>query len=86
LKVVEYSPFQEGKVLFGAWVEIENDKGQQKRFRIVGYDEIFDTKDYISVDSPMARALMKKEVGDQAVVKTDAGEFVWRVIKIEYQK
>ena len=86
LKVIDYSPFQEGKVLFGAWVEIENNKGQQKRFRIVGYDEIFDTKDYISIDSPMARALMKKEVGDEVVVKTDAGEFAWRVIKIEYQK
>jgi len=86
LKVVDYSPFQEGKVLFGAWVEIENNKGQQKRFRIVGYDEIFDTKDYISIDSPMARALIKKEVGDEVFVKTDAGEFAWRVIKIEYQK
>ena len=86
LKVVEYSPFQEGKVLFGAWVEIENSKGLKKRFRIVGYDEIFDTKDYISIDSPMAIALMKKEVGDEAVVKTEAGEFVWKVTKIEYQK
>ena len=86
LKVVNYSPFQEGKVLFGAWVEIENDKGQSKRFRIVGYDEIFDTKDYISIDSPMAVALMKKQVGDEVVVKTNAGEFVWRVVKIEYQQ
>lgn len=86
LKVVNYAPFQEGKVLFGAWVEIENDKGIQKRFRIVGADEILDTKDYISMDSPMARALMKKEVGDKVVVKTMAGDFVWRVIKIEYQK
>jgi transcription elongation factor GreB len=86
LKVVHYSPFQEGKVLFGAWVEIENESGQQKRFRIVGYDEIFDTKDYISIDSPMARALMKKEVGDEAVVKTDAGEFAWHVTRIEYVK
>jgi len=86
LKVVNYSPFQDGKILFGAWVEIENDKGEQKRFRIVGYDEIFDTKDYISIDSPMAMALMKKGVGDEAVVKTDAGEFVWHVTKIEYQK
>jgi len=86
LKVVNYSSFQEGKVLFGAWVEIENDKGDKKRFRVVGYDEIFDTKDYISIDSPMARALMKKEVGDVAIVKTDAGEFAWRVTKIEYQK
>jgi transcription elongation factor GreB len=86
LKVVNYSPFQDGKILFGAWVEIENDKGEKKRFRIVGYDEIFDTKDYISIDSPMGSALMKKEVGDTAVVKTEAGEFVWRVTKIEYQK
>jgi transcription elongation factor GreB len=86
LKVVNYSPFQEGKILFGAWVEIRNDEGEQKRFRIVGYNEIFDTKDYISIDSPMAHALMKKEVGDEAVVKTNAGEFVWYVTKIEYQK
>jgi transcription elongation factor GreB len=86
LKVVSYSPFQEGKVLFGAWVEIENNKGQQKRFRIVGYDEIFNTKDYISMDSPMAHALINKKVGDEAIVKTSAGEFVWRVTKIEYQK
>lgn len=86
LKVVDYSPFQEGKVLFGAWIEIENDKGERKRFRIVGSDEISDSKDYISMDSPMARALMKKEVGDQVVVKAGAGEFVWRVTRIEYQK
>lgn len=86
LKVVTYSPFQEGKVMFGAWVEVENNKGERKRFRIVGYDEIFDTRDYISIDSPMARALLKKEAGDEAVVKTGAGEFVWRIVRIEYQK
>ncbi|HYG02736.1 MAG TPA: transcription elongation factor GreB [Chryseosolibacter sp.] len=86
LKVVQYSTFQEGKVLFGAWVEIQNQRGDQKRFRIVGYDEIFDTKDYISIDSPMAQALMRKEVGDEAVVKTGAGEFAWRIAKIEYTK
>ena len=86
IKVVDYSPVQEGKVFFGAWVEIENDEGETKRFRIVGYDEIFDTKDYISIDSPMARALLKKEVDDEAVVKTEAGEFVWYITAIEYQK
>lgn len=47
--------------LFGAWVEIENDDGVTHRFRIVGYDEIFGSKDYISIDSPMARALLKKK-------------------------
>jgi len=86
LKVVHYTPFQEGKVMFGAWVEIENDKGMKKRLRIVGYDEIFDTKDYISVDSPMAQALVNKVVGDEVVVQTVAGKFVWKLTKIEYQK
>jgi len=86
LKVVEYSPFQEGKVMFGAWVEIENDKGKKIRFRIVGAEEIIGAKDYISMDSPMAQALLKKEVGDEVVVKTTSGEFNWRVMKIEYQK
>jgi transcription elongation factor GreB len=86
LKVVSYSPFREGKVMFGAWVEIENDKGLRKRFRIVGSEELIGAKDYISIDSPMAQALEKKEVGETAVVKTGAGEFAWRIMKIEYQK
>ena len=85
LKVVNYSPFQEGKVMFGAWVEIENDKGKHIRFRIVGSEEIINTKDYISMDSPMALALVNKKVGDEATVQTGAGAFVWRVRKIEYQ-
>ena len=54
--------------------EIENDDGDIRKFRIVGYDEIFGRKDYISIDSPMARALLKKEVGDLAVVNTPGGE------------
>lgn len=86
LKVVSYSPFQEGKVMFGAWVEVQNPKGMKMRFRIVGSDEIINMKDHISMDSPMAHALMNKEVGDEATVQTGAGQFVWKVLKIEYQK
>ena len=72
--------------MFGAWVEIENAKGKRIRFRIVGSEEIINIKEYISIDSPMAQALMKEEVGDEAVVRTAAGEFVWRITKIEYPK
>ena len=91
LKVVHYAPFQEGKVMFGAWVEIESRslsgvKGLKKRLRIVGGEELIGATDYISMDSPMALALLKKEVGDEVIVKTGAGEFVWRIRKIEYQK
>ena len=64
LKVVDYSPEQEGRVFFGAWVEIENEEGKTLRLQLVGYDEIFARKDCISIDSPMARALIKKQVDD----------------------
>ncbi|MDP5146390.1 transcription elongation factor GreB [Shewanella sp. ULN5] len=84
LKIVDYAPEQEGKVFFGAWVEVENDDGQQLTFRIVGYDEIFGRKGYISIDSPMARALLKKQVDDEAVVSTPEGEKCWYINKIFY--
>ena len=86
IRVVEYAPEQEGRVFFGAWVVIENEAGDRKRFRIVGYDEIYERKDYISIDSPMARALLKKEVGDEFVVQTPTGEMLWWVEEIEYPK
>jgi len=85
LKIVEYHAQQEGKVFFGAWVEVENEEGKTLTFRIVGYDEIFDRKDYISIDSPMARALLKKEVGDEAEVKTEAGHTIWIINAIRYE-
>jgi len=84
IKIVDYSPEQEGKVYFGAWVEIESEGGDFKRFRIVGYDEIFGMDGYISVESPMAKALLKKEVDDEVIVDTPSGKSVWFVTKIEY--
>lgn len=86
LKVVDYHPEQEGKVFFGAWVEVENDEGKTLKFRIVGYDEIFNRKDYISIDSPMARALLKKEVDDEALVVTEVGTTTWYINSIAYEK
>lgn len=86
MKVVSYAPEQEGRVFFGAWVEVENEAAEIKRFRIVGYDEIYLRKDYISIDSPMARALLKKEVGDEAIVHTPAGETCWWINQIDYEK
>lgn len=86
LRIVDYGPQQDGKVFFGAWVEVENDDEDVKRFRIVGYDEIFNRNDYISIDSPMARALLKKEIGDAATVQTPVGEALWYVNEISYVK
>ena len=60
----------ESKVFFGAWVTLEREDGSEVEYRIVGGDEIESdsSKGYISVDSPMARALLKKEVDDEVVL------------------
>ncbi|MCL6268824.1 transcription elongation factor GreB [Sansalvadorimonas sp. 2012CJ34-2] len=85
LKVVEYSPEQEGKAFFGAWVELENDEGEILQCRIVGTDEIDTRKGHITVDSPMARALLGKQVDDEVMVQTPTGKKVWLINKIQYQ-
>ena len=86
LKIVDFAPEQEGKVFFGAWVEIEDETGASLKFRIVGPDEIYGRKDYISIDAPMARALLKKQVDDVFVVQTPAGSKEWTVSHIFYPK
>jgi transcription elongation factor GreB len=84
LKVIDYSPQQDGKVFFGATVEIENEAGEIISFKIVGPDEIYNTKDFISIDSPMARAMIKKEVDDEFFVQTPTGKKEWVINKIYY--
>jgi transcription elongation factor GreB len=86
LQIVEYSQEQEGKAYFGALVEIENDDDDTKSFRIVGYDEIFDKKEVISVDAPMARALLGKAIDDEVIVKTPEGQQRWYITAIHYPK
>ncbi|MGB9191359.1 MULTISPECIES: transcription elongation factor GreB [unclassified Acinetobacter] len=87
LKIIDFSPEQEGKVYFGAWVDIENEDGEQKTLRIVGVDEIYDHHpQHISIDSPMARALLGKQVDDEVKVLTPSGEKLWYVNEIRYEK
>ncbi|MDP2128429.1 MAG: transcription elongation factor GreB [Pseudohongiella sp.] len=84
LQVVETLPDNTDKIFFGAFVEVENESGDVRSFQIVGYDEIFDRKDAISVDSPMATALLQKEEGDEVIVRTPEGKAVWYVNRISY--
>ncbi|MGB0360698.1 MAG: transcription elongation factor GreB, partial [Endozoicomonas sp.] len=85
LKVVEYSLQQEGKAFFGAWVEVENVDSEILRCRIVGADEIDVKKNHITIDSPMARALLGKEVNDEVIVKTPSGDKIWIINTIQYK-
>lgn len=85
LNVVEYSPQQEGKVYFGAWVQVVHGNAKTLHFRIVGYDEIFDRQDYISIDAPMARALLGKATGDIGMVTAGDGVTEWTITDIQYR-
>lgn len=86
LTVVDYSPKQEGKVFFGAWVNLEDEDGEVQAYRIVGGDEFDPAKNWISIDSPVARALIGKSVDDEIQVRTPSGMRTWFVDKIWYEK
>jgi transcription elongation factor GreB len=64
LNVVQMSPARE-QVFFGAWVSMQRDDGNRVEYRIVGADEADAKQDSISIDSPLARALLKKQVKDE---------------------
>lgn len=81
---VEYNPQQEGKAYFGAWVELENDEGEILKFRIVGNEEIYMNKQYISLESPVAKACLGKEVDDDIEIMTPEGKKYWSILSIQY--
>jgi transcription elongation factor GreB len=82
---VEYSPEQDGKAYFGAWVELENDEGETIEFRIVGDEEIYGRKDYISLQAPIAKACLGKSVNEEIIVNTPKGKFIWYITNIYYK-
>ncbi len=87
LRIIDFSPEQDGKVYFGAWVEIENEQGEVKTLRIVGIDEIYDHHpQHISIDAPMARAMLSKQVDDEFEVITPLGKKTWFINSIRYEK
>lgn len=73
LTVVDRLPDDRDKVFFGAWVTIESEGGDESTYRLVGPDEFDLSRGYLSVDSPMARALLGKRVDDEVGVRTPDG-------------
>ena len=84
LTIVEPSKEQEGKVFFGAWVTIEDEDEVRTTYRIVGGDEIDLERRHISVESPMAKALLGKRVGDVTTVQRPKGPVEVTVVAIRY--
>ncbi|MFS4413236.1 transcription elongation factor GreB [Providencia sp. T47] len=84
LRIIEPDPRQEGRIFFGAWVKLEDENENIRIFRIVGADEFNPTKQWISIDSPVARALIGKQVDDEITVNTPGGQVTYFVLEISY--
>lgn len=85
LKVVDTTPADRHKVFFGAWVEIADEQGDLKTYRIVGPDETDAAAGCISVDSPLARALLKHAEGDVVMAQLPAGAAEIEVVSVRYR-
>lgn len=84
LNVISEIPADQEKIFFSAWVLLENNKGEDVLYRIVGADEFEMDKRYISLDSPLARALLKKTFDDQVVIRNEYQENRYVVLDIQY--
>ena len=85
LRVIDEAPADRDAVFFGAWVELERiGTGESSRYRIVGPDETDAPTGWISIDSPLARALLKKRVDDEVEAQLPGGPARFAVVAVEY--
>ena len=84
VEVVRHKPPRQDRVFFGARVSLEDDEGNCRHYRIVGADETNAGKGWISVDSPVARALLGKEVDDSITVELPEGRVQLTLLDISY--
>jgi transcription elongation factor GreB len=85
LTVVRETPKDTGKVFFGAWVEVIDEDEKLFRYRIVGPDEFDLARRMISIDSPVARALLGKRAGDAVLVDRPKGRTEIEVKRVWYE-
>jgi transcription elongation factor GreB len=84
LVIVEHAPSDTSCIFFGAWIRLETETGEKTRYRIVGPDETDLTRGFISIDSPLARALLKKSANDEVTVTLPDGQSRYTVLEIRY--
>ncbi|MEW8287589.1 MAG: transcription elongation factor GreB [Candidatus Thiodiazotropha endolucinida] len=86
LKVVNQLPSDQRQVFFSARVRLQCKDGNEQSYRIVGPDEIGKQADYISLDSPLAQALMGRSLDDQVTVETPNGTKQYWIVDIRYDE
>jgi len=86
LTVVRPDPAQAGRVFFGARVALEDEDGVASEYQIVGPDEFDVAAQRISVDSPLARALLGRSAGDEISVERPKGRVGYTVVAVRYDE
>ncbi len=84
LVIVDRAPTDSARIYFGAWVRLETDRGETVEYRIVGPDEFDLEKGLISIDSPLARALLKKTTDDEVTLALPRGRTLYTVLEVRY--
>lgn len=84
MQVIREMPADRARVFFGAWVTLEDESGTELRYRIVGPDEFDIRQGLISMDSPMARAVLGKRLDDTIEVNTPGGTREYTIVAIDY--
>jgi transcription elongation factor GreB len=82
--VVSQPPSNQCKVFFGAYIKLKNNDGGINEYRIVGPDELDPKKGYISIDGPLARALLGKEIDDEVRINSPAGDSGYVILGVRY--
>jgi transcription elongation factor GreB len=85
LTIVYDLPKDQERIFFGAWVTVINEEDEEQTYRIVGPDEFNVRENKISVDSPLARALLKKQVDDEVTVDINGHQQLLIIDQIRYQ-
>ncbi len=85
LTVVDPKPHPTGRAYFGAWVTVEHEDGEERRYRLVGPDEFDVEAGLISVDAPLGRALLGKKEGDVVQVRRPAGTVEVTLVEISWE-
>ena len=86
LKIAAEPPNDRAAVYFGAWFEVEDEGGRAQRLRIVGPDETDAALGFISIDSPLARAALKKRVDDEFEAELPGGRRVFTITAVSYDE
>lgn len=84
LKIAGLNPTDRNVIFFGALFTIKDEAGHEQHLQIVGPDETQAAAGTISIDSPMARALLRKRVGDEIIVELPRGVETFVVTQVRY--